>query len=215
MTRNRTALEEIYNLMGSARDMDRYHMIRRGIEPRPTHPQDRTREFHEFYDAPIHEGPVTKDFGHMTDERVAFRVGFIIEELKELLSEGFGIGMEIVYHCPGSAHDDILGAIQATPASRDLVEVVDALGDLNVVVNGFALELGVDMNAVDREICASNFTKMGADGNPIIGDGITGPVGKVLKGPNYMKPNIAAVLGLTCEDEGCPHAGTQHSHVGD
>jgi hypothetical protein len=46
------------------------------------------------------------------------------------------------------------------------------------------------------EVCASNFTKAGADGKPIIGDGITGPVGKVLKGPNYMEPNLVMVLGL-------------------
>jgi len=212
-TNKRTALAVMHDLMGSARDMDRYEMIHNGIHGDRMHPQDRTREFHRLYDAPIHNGPVTKAFEHMSDERVAFRVGFIIEELRELLSEGFGIGMEIIYHTPGSTDTELIDGIQATPAKRDIVGVVDALGDLNVVVNGFALELGVDMNAVDREIAASNFTKMGEDGNPIIGDGVTGPVGKVLKGPHFVEPNIAAVLGLTCEDEGCPHSGTNHSHT--
>lgn len=52
------------------------------------------------------------------------------------------------------------------------------------------------MDDVDREICASNFTKAGEDGQPIIGDGTNGPLGKVLKGPNFVEPQLALTLGL-------------------
>lgn len=203
MSMNRQTAIGMLSSMYASMNPSTQEIVRSGVQDF-THPQERTREFHHFYDAPIHEGPITKTFEHMSNERVAFRIGFIIEELRELLNDGFGIQMRPEFivvagdePCEGDVDTyDLIEAIQSPHTKRDIVGVVDALGDLNVVVNGFALELGVDMNAVDREICASNFTKMGEGGNPIIGDGKTGPVGKVLKGPNFVKPNITAVLGI-------------------
>lgn len=175
------------------------------------HPQDRTLAFHRFYGAPVHTGRPDRQFSHMADQRVAFRAAFILSEAVELLEKGLGLKISI------NIEDDAAEgeAVFLDPHSpefcknltwhlehgmgrgkRDLVEVVDALGDLNVVVNGFAIELGVDMRIVDQEVCASNFTKADANGQPIIGDGTNGPVGKVLKGPNFKEPQLAVSLGL-------------------
>ena len=172
------------------------------------HPQDRTYAFHLFYNSPVHRAKPTRDFSYMSDERVAFRAAFIISEALELVEKGLGIKLSINieddFH-EGEAifMDPDKETFCATLAQsirnankRDLVEVADALGDLNVVVNGFALELGLDMHVVDAEVCASNFTKADENGKPIIGDGKNGPVGKVLKGPNYMEPQLAIALGL-------------------
>lgn len=183
------------------------------LHERKEHPQVRTLAFHTFYGQPIRSQKPDETFSHMSDERVAFRASFILSEVLELLEKGLGIrvrniimdvgpGKEI--NCVVKNDASLCHAIHAAmkhTKKRDLVETVDALGDLNVVVNGFAVELGVNMIAVDREICASNFTKAGEGGEPIIGDGITGPVGKVMKGPNYTEPQIAVVLGLTQEKE--------------
>lgn len=172
------------------------------------HPQDRTHAFHMFYGAPVHEGRATRTFEYMTDQRVAFRAAFILSEAIELVEKGLGVKLSInieddfhegeaIFMDPqGELFCASLAQSIGRASKRDLVEVVDALGDLNVVVNGFALELGVDMHVVDAEVCASNFTKSGDDGKPIIGDGTNGPVGKVLKGPNYMEPNLVVTLGL-------------------
>lgn len=174
------------------------------------HPQVRTRAFHQFYEAPIHDGPFDPEFRHMDDQRVAFRAGFVMSEIIELLEKGLGLQVEIRVNgaenggwhpARGSANGPITTAILRAMSERggfrNGVEVVDALGDLNVVVNGFALELGADMNAIDTEVCASNFTKPDEDGNPIVSDGSDGqPKGKVLKGPNFLEPQIGAVLGL-------------------
>lgn len=175
------------------------------------HPQERTLAFHRFYGAPIHTAHPTRQFSHMDDARVAFRAAFILSEAVELLEKGLGLKISV------NIEDDAAEgeAVFLDPhgpefcktlawhlehgmgkGKRDLVEVVDALGDLNVVVNGFAIELGVDMKIVDQEVCASNFTKAGADGQPIIGNGTNGPVGKVLKGPNFKEPQLAVSLGL-------------------
>lgn len=103
--------------------------------------------------------------------------------------------------------------------NRNGVEVMDALGDLRYVDVGMAIEMGYDPRPVMAEIHAGNMTKLGADGNPVI-NGVTvgyrqrrvegttddiletephfdptARVGKVLKGPNYVEPNIPAALG--------------------
>ncbi len=73
----------------------------------------------------------------------------------------------------------------------DLVEVADALGDMLYILCGTILEHGMQhkIEEVFDEIQRSNMSKLGADGKPIYRED-----GKVLKGPNYFKPNIAKIL---------------------
>lgn len=73
----------------------------------------------------------------------------------------------------------------------DLVEVADALGDMLYILCGTILEHGLQhkIEEVFNEIQRSNMSKLGADGKPIYRED-----GKVLKGPNYFKPDIAAIL---------------------
>ncbi len=73
----------------------------------------------------------------------------------------------------------------------DLVEVADALGDMLYILCGTIIEHGLQdkIEAVFNEIQRSNMSKLGADGKPIYRED-----GKVLKGPNYFKPNIKAAL---------------------
>lgn len=174
------------------------------------HPQTRTEAFHKFYGAPIRKGAVTPQFEYMDDQRVAFRMAFILSEAIEIMEKGLGLRVGVTVY-DGTDEDDVGITVDGSDNGpltdailrnlnadkRNVVEVVDGLGDLNVVVNGFALELGANMVRVDEEVCASNFTKAGPDGKPIVSDGTDGhPAGKVLKGPNFVEPNIAAVLGL-------------------
>lgn len=73
----------------------------------------------------------------------------------------------------------------------DLVEVADALGDMLYILCGTIIEHGMQdvIEEVFAEIQSSNMSKLGADGNPIYRED-----GKVLKGPNYFKPDIKKVL---------------------
>ena len=75
--------------------------------------------------------------------------------------------------------------------NNDLVEVADALGDMLYILCGTILEHGMQykIEEVFNEIQRSNMSKLGADGNPIYRED-----GKVMKGPNYFKPNIAEIL---------------------
>lgn len=76
-------------------------------------------------------------------------------------------------------------------ANDDLVEVADALGDMLYILCGTILEHGMQhkIEEVFEEIQHSNMSKLGANGQPIYRED-----GKVLKGPNYFKPNIQAIL---------------------
>lgn len=74
---------------------------------------------------------------------------------------------------------------------NNLVEVADALGDMLYILCGTILEHGMQykIEEVFNEIQRSNMSKLGEDGKPIYRED-----GKVLKGPNYFKPNIEAIL---------------------
>ncbi|MFV0540740.1 MAG: hypothetical protein ACK5MZ_05810 [Aestuariibaculum sp.] len=76
--------------------------------------------------------------------------------------------------------------------SNDLVEVADALGDMLYILCGTIIEHGLQdkIEAVFNEIQRSNMSKLDKNGEPIYRED-----GKVLKGPNYFKPDIASVLG--------------------
>lgn len=75
--------------------------------------------------------------------------------------------------------------------SGDLVEVADALGDMLYILCGTILEHGMQhkIEEVFEEIQRSNMSKLGADGKPIYRED-----GKVLKGPNYFKPDIQTIM---------------------
>jgi len=75
--------------------------------------------------------------------------------------------------------------------NNDLTEVADALGDMLYILCGTIIEHGMQhkIEEVFDEIQRSNMSKLGADGNPIYRED-----GKVLKGPNYFKPNISQIL---------------------
>ncbi len=76
-------------------------------------------------------------------------------------------------------------------SNNDLVEVADALGDMLYILCGTILEHGMQhkIEEVFEEIQRSNMSKLGADGKPIYRED-----GKVLKGPNYFKPDIKGIL---------------------
>jgi len=73
--------------------------------------------------------------------------------------------------------------------NNDIVEIADALGDMLYVIYGTAITYGIPLDEVFEEIHNSNMSKLGADGLPIYRDD-----GKILKGPNYFKPNLRSII---------------------
>lgn len=68
---------------------------------------------------------------------------------------------------------------------KDIKEVADALTDILYVTYGAGHAFGINLDKCFDEVQKSNMSKLGLDGKPIFND-----KGKVLKGPNYFKPDL-------------------------
>ncbi len=68
---------------------------------------------------------------------------------------------------------------------KDIKEVADALTDILYVTYGAGHAFGINLDKCFNEVQRSNMSKLGSDGKPIYND-----KGKVMKGPNYFKPNL-------------------------
>ena len=69
---------------------------------------------------------------------------------------------------------------------RDIKEVADALTDILYVTYGAGHAFGINLDKCFEEVQNSNMSKLGKDGKPIYNEN-----GKVMKGPNYFKPNLS------------------------
>ena len=69
---------------------------------------------------------------------------------------------------------------------KDIKEVADALTDILYVTYGAGHAFGINLDKCFQEVQNSNMSKLGADGKPIYNNR-----GKVMKGPNYFKPNLS------------------------
>ena len=68
---------------------------------------------------------------------------------------------------------------------KDIKEVADALTDILYVTYGAGHAFGINLDKCFQEVQKSNMSKLGNDGKPIYND-----KGKVMKGPNYFKPDL-------------------------
>ena len=81
--------------------------------------------------------------------------------------------------------DELTEAMQ----DKNLLEVADALTDILYVTYGAGHAFGIDLDKCFDEVQNSNMSKLGEDGKPIYNE-----VGKVMKGPNYFKPDLSKYL---------------------
>ena len=118
----------------------------------------------------------------------------------KLFHETYGLGVstdmkadlgklrnELRFNLMKEENEEYLEAVE----NNDIVEIADALGDMLYILCGTILEHGLQhkIEEVFDEIQRSNMSKIGEDGKPIYRED-----GKVMKGPNYFKPNFEAIL---------------------
>ncbi len=150
------------------------------------------------------------------------RGGLILEEFLELLE---AMGLSLTFNHGGlvgaqQINDEDIGLVHIEGSRYDPVETLDALADLNVVVNGTGVEFGLPVHFANYEVYCSNLTKLESDGSPIVNhcktcgpndENIyhsecvcghtdqwldpTAPLGKILKPAGFTRANIARVLG--------------------
>ena len=78
-----------------------------------------------------------------------------------------------------------IGELKEAMENKDIKEVADALTDILYVTYGAGHAFGIDLDKCFKEVQDSNMSKLGSDGKPIYNE-----KGKVMKGPNYFKPDL-------------------------
>ena len=78
-----------------------------------------------------------------------------------------------------------LNELKHAMKTKDLKEVADALTDILYVTYGAGYAYGINLDKCFKEVQRANMSKLGKDGKPIYNDR-----GKVMKGPNYLAPNL-------------------------
>ncbi|RYD61963.1 MAG: hypothetical protein EOP83_15795 [Verrucomicrobiaceae bacterium] len=73
--------------------------------------------------------------------------------------------------------------------NHDLVEIADALIDIIYIALGTGVSYGLPMDELFEEVHRSNMSKLGEDGKPVYRED-----GKVMKGPNYSRPDLASIV---------------------
>ncbi len=78
-----------------------------------------------------------------------------------------------------------LNELEQAMKTKDLKEVADALTDILYVAYGAGCAYGIDLDKCFKEVQRANMSKLGKDGKPIYNE-----KGKVMKGPDYLEPNL-------------------------
>lgn len=148
------------------------------------------KEFHERFGHPVERLPCTPN------EKVRLlRFRLLFEELMEF---GRSIGLNDLHELSQEEFEKMVSETMDSfyideYAPCDLVEAADALGDIDYVCQGANLTFGFPAADVIQEIHRANMSKLGADGRPIKNEH-----GKTVKGPNYVPPDIGAILRQAC-----------------
>ena len=108
----------------------------------------------------------------------------VSETPKNCLGESVNV---LRYNLMKEENEEYLEAVQ----NKDIVEIADALGDMLYILCGTIIEHGLQykIEEVFDEIQRSNMSKLGNNGLPIYRED-----GKVMKGPNYFKPDFTEIL---------------------
>ena len=129
------------------------------------------KKFNGIYKLPVNDTPTTNVGMPLVDRLKAFK-DILMEEVHEI--------------------DEIIEAQESGKTELEVLTMLaDLLGDVQVYCASEMAKFGLPLNEVLAIIMQSNFSKLGADGKPIYDER-----GKVMKGPNYWKPEpkIQALL---------------------
>jgi predicted HAD superfamily Cof-like phosphohydrolase len=138
--------------------------------------QAQVREFHEKFGVKISENPTMPEL----KERI-LRANLILEEALEFI------------HAMGLYARFQFGEWEIKenfPAKPDLIAAADAIADLNYVVAGAAVTMGLDTEKLGDEVHRSNMSKVWPDGTVRHRESD----GKVLKPPTYSPPNLESII---------------------
>ena len=117
------------------------------------------------------------------------KVGFFMKTFGQNVKQSSSFGSEKINALRVSLIKEELDELIEAMNKKDLVEVADALTDILYVTYGAGHAFGINLDDCFEEVQNSNMSKLDKDGKPIYND-----KGKVMKGPNYFKPDLSKFI---------------------
>jgi len=117
------------------------------------------------------------------------KVGLFMKTFGQEVKAKPSLSTEKINHLRISLISEELEELQEAIKNNDLKETVDALTDILYVTYGAGHAFGVNLDKCFDEVQSSNMSKLDENGKPIYND-----AGKVMKGPNYFKPDLSKFL---------------------
>ena len=117
------------------------------------------------------------------------KVGIFMKTFGQEVKEKSSLSSDKINKLRLDLIEEELGELKEAMKNNDLLEVADALTDILYVTYGAGHAFGINLDKCFEEVQNSNMSKLDADGKPIYND-----VGKVMKGPNYFKPDLSKFI---------------------
>ena len=117
------------------------------------------------------------------------KVGLFMKTFGQEVKTSAGLSNDKINFLRISLINEELEELKAAISNNDIVEVADALTDILYVTYGAGHSFGIDLDKCFNEVQESNMSKLSSNGKPIYNER-----GKVMKGPNYFKPDLTKFL---------------------
>ena len=114
------------------------------------------------------------------------KVGFFMKTFNQEVKVSSSLGTEKINSLRISLISEELEELKQAIFEKNLTEVADALTDILYVTYGAGHAFGIDLDKCFDEVQNSNMSKLDENGKPIYNES-----GKVMKGPNYFKPDLS------------------------
>ena len=117
------------------------------------------------------------------------KVGFFMKTFGQDVKQSSSFSSDKINALRVSLIKEELNELIEAMNKKDLVEVADALTDILYVTYGAGHAFGINLDKCFEEVQNSNMSKLDSNGKPIYNDN-----GKVMKGPNYFKPDLSKYI---------------------
>ena len=117
------------------------------------------------------------------------KVGIFMKTFGQEVKENAGLSSDKINNLRINLIQEELSELQTALHEKNIVEIADALTDILYVTYGAGHAFGINLDKCFDKVQNSNMSKLGNDGKPIYNE-----TGKVMKGPNYFKPDLSKFL---------------------
>ena len=117
------------------------------------------------------------------------KVGVFMKTFNQDVKDSSSLSTDKINSLRISLINEELEELKQAISEKNLIEVADALTDILYVTYGAGHAFGLNLDACFNEVQKSNMSKLGKDGKPIFNDS-----GKVMKGPDYFKPDLSKFI---------------------